>query len=426
MPNKTYIPAFEARVGDWSYFICQMKYAEAARSIGFAFQMGANKDLSTLLQRSLSKRADDITRYLQRSRQRFLGSLIVAAWGGAPEYIELRMDDSSGVLTGIDQGFGVLVFDGSQNFFVLDGQHRLRAIKDAVMQDPELGSEDICVLLVTHHDTQEGQERTQRLFTNINRNARSTTKGENIALDVDDASAIITRRLLQSHSFLKKTGIVKIFTKPPSPDGSFNLAGGFVGKTEKLALTTMPVLYELTKNLLYDAPPEVRQESTRPTDEALEAAYKSVSRRIDALLDACDDVRNKLENAESARDIRAPKDSEPTGHAFMRPVVQLSVTRVIAQLVDQELISWKDALSSISELDWSIGNAPWLAVFNPDNNRMVTAKENKELLDNLLRVHIAPGSRAEVKRARRDYRNILHSNYPVGENELIQNMRSHP
>ena len=32
MSNKTYIPAFEAAVGDWKYYICKMKYAEVDRS----------------------------------------------------------------------------------------------------------------------------------------------------------------------------------------------------------------------------------------------------------------------------------------------------------------------------------------------------------------------------------------------------------
>ena len=51
MANRTLIPAFEAKVGDWKYYICSMKYAEVARQVGFAYEMGGNKDLNSLIQR---------------------------------------------------------------------------------------------------------------------------------------------------------------------------------------------------------------------------------------------------------------------------------------------------------------------------------------------------------------------------------------
>jgi DNA sulfur modification protein DndB len=60
MTNKTFIPAFKANVGDWDYYICIMKYAEVARQVGFAYELGGNTDLNTMIQRGLSKRTQDI------------------------------------------------------------------------------------------------------------------------------------------------------------------------------------------------------------------------------------------------------------------------------------------------------------------------------------------------------------------------------
>ena len=100
------------------------------------------------------------------------------------------MDDPDGMLAGIDREFGVLTLDGTQQYVALDGQHRLRAIKDAVKADPEIGQEDICIIMVAHYNTDEGKLRTRRLFTNINRNAKATTGAENIVLDEDDGAAI--------------------------------------------------------------------------------------------------------------------------------------------------------------------------------------------------------------------------------------------
>src|SRR3954463_8275592 len=142
MANKTFIPAFKATVGDWNYYICQMKYAEVARQVQFAFELGGNQDLNTMIQRGLSARTDGITRYLVESEHRFLGALIVATWGGHPEYPGLTMEDPEGMLEGLDREFGVLTLDGTHQFFALDGQHRLKAIKEAIKTNPALGSDD--------------------------------------------------------------------------------------------------------------------------------------------------------------------------------------------------------------------------------------------------------------------------------------------
>src|SRR3954451_5903824 len=126
MSNRTLIPAFEARVGDWKYYMCVMKYAEIAK-IYFAYEMGSgNKDLNMLIQRGLAPRTADIEKYLLTTESRFLGAMVVAAWGGEPKFTQLRMEDPEGVIQGIDQAFGLLTFDGSQSFFALDGQHRLK------------------------------------------------------------------------------------------------------------------------------------------------------------------------------------------------------------------------------------------------------------------------------------------------------------
>src|SRR5437660_9590320 len=155
----------------------------------------------------------------------------------------MHMDDPEGMLKGLDREFGVLTFDGTQQYFALDGQHRLRAIKDAIKKKPELGREDICILMVSHYDTDEGRENTRRLFTNINRNAKNTSTAENIALDVDDGVAIITRRLLTDHEFLSKDGVVRVFSRLGN-DCDIKLAESSIAKTDPKALTTITVLYQ--------------------------------------------------------------------------------------------------------------------------------------------------------------------------------------
>lgn len=418
MANKTFIPAFRAKVGDWDYYICIMKYAEVARQVGFAYELGGNADLSTMIQRGISGRTKEITDYLLTSPHRFLGSLIVAAWGGSPEYTPIAMDDPEGLLTGIDKGFGVLTFDGTQQYFALDGQHRLRAIKDAIKSNPEIGTEDVCVLLVSHFDSEEGRAKTRRLFTNINRNAKVTTTAENIALDEDYGINILTRRFLTDHHFLKRDGVVLVFMKQ-GEEGELSLAGSNISKTNPKALTTIAVLNSLLEELAFDLPPSITTPNARPNDEDLEAAYVALSKRVDELLNACGNIRERLLVAASARDVRAPKNDEATGHAFMRPVVQKAIARAIKHIESQKLLTWEECLDRLSKLDWEIGKAPWLTVYAPDSEKMISGKEFNELLFDLVLCHIAPPSKQAIKKARKEFKEIRGLAYPVSEEEMF-------
>lgn len=424
MTNKTFIPAFKAKVGDWDYYICVMKYAEVARQVGFAYELGGNADLNTLIQRGLSHRTQAIKDYLMKSEHRFLGALLVAAWGGAPQYMSVSMDDPDGVLSGIDKQFGVLTFDGTQQYFALDGQHRLKAIKEALKSNPEIGQEDICVIMVSHYDTEEGKVRTRRLFTNINRNAKATTGAENIVLDEDDGPAIVTRRLITEHPFFSAQGVIKVFIRQ-GEEGELKLASGNVSQSEKRAFTTIANLYDMVRSLCFGLDPAMQKRDARPSDDVLESAYVTVGQRLDDLLKATGNIRESLLAGMSAKDLRFPKNNEAGGHAFMRPVIQKAVARAAAQIAEQDVLPWNAVMERLSKLPWQIGQAPWTAVFNTSNNKMVTAKENVTLLDDLVYAHVAAPSKQFIINARKEYKQVRGSVYPVSEEDLLINLVNH-
>lgn len=398
-----------------------MKYAEVARQVGFAYEMRGNADLSTMIQRGISGRTKEITKYLVDSDHRFLGSLIIAAWGGSPEYTPIQMDDPEGMLTGLDRGFGVLTFDGTQSYFALDGQHRLKAIKDALKVRPDLGAEDVCVLIVSHYDTEEGRTKTRRLFTNINRNAKVTTSAENIALDEDYGINIITRRFLTDHEFLKREGLVIVFTKQ-GEEGELTLAKNSIPPTHPKALTSISVLNELLKDLSFDLTAQITAPDARPNDEDLEVGYVELSKRMDDLLVACGDIRNRMLSTPSARDLRMPKGNEAAGHAFMRPVVQRAVARAVKHIVSQGILTWDETMHRLSGLDWQLGKAPWLAVYSVDSKKMLSGKEFTELLYVLLLCHIAPQSKLAIKKARKEFKDIRSLEYPVSSEKLFERL----
>ncbi|MCY0940124.1 MULTISPECIES: DNA sulfur modification protein DndB [Streptomyces] len=422
MPSKTFVPAFEAKVGNWTYYSCLMSYAQVAREINFAHELGGNRDLGTMIQRGVGTRTEKITDYLLTNENRFLGAIIIAVWGGDPNYLSVEMDsENQAVLQGLDRNFGVLTFDGTQQFFALDGQHRLKAIKDAIKQNPELGSEDINVIVVPHFDTPDGRRRTRRLFTNINRNAKSTNSQENIALDEDDSFAILTRRLLDDDPFLNRDKVVLVFSKV-GQDGELVLAQRSITATSP-AWSTIGVLYDITKEIGFDLPCANEQSTQRVTDELLDQSFELLSARVLELLDACGNLRQRYLASVTPKDLRAPKGRDGAGHPFMRPAIQVQVARAVRHVLEQETLTWPEVMKRLAALDWKMTSAPfssmWIETPEGTKAKGKMASGNTQLLYDLLLVHLAPRSKAQISRALRSYADVMKAKYPVPAEELF-------
>lgn len=423
MASKTFVPAFKGAVGDWDYYLCLMSYGQVAREVNFAYQLGGNQDLATMVQRGVGDRTKDITEYLLRNQRRFLGAIVVAVVGGDPGYIPLAMSDNDEqvLLAGVDRGFGVLTFDGTHQFFALDGQHRLKAIKDALLKDPMLAGEDIAVIVVPHIDDAAGRQQTRRLFTNINRNAVKTTRQEDIALDEDDGFAILTRRFLDEHSFLSQIGVVQVFSKVGS-GGELKLATRQVAVSQSY-WTTIGIVYDLLRQLGWDLDGSMHKLSQRATDEVLDDSYEKLSSRVDDLLKACGNLRVGYDSAVSGAILRAPKGKEYEGHPFMRPIVQLAVARAVRHVVEQNLLTWDEALAKLKTLNWRMDAPPFIAVWlsTPEKKtkgKMLTGKDDQALLFNLLVAHLAPSTKTQITRALADFRARRGSKYPVDASTL--------
>ena len=425
MSNKTLIPALKAKVGDWNYYICVMKYAQVAKECSFAYELGGNPDLNELLQRGISERTQGIVDYLIKSEHRFLGSLIVAAWGGDPNYIPVKMDEGDDLIKGLDSGFGVLTFDGSQQYFALDGQHRLRAIKDAIKQKPELGNEEISVILVSHFNTSEGQERTRRLFSNINKNAKSTTSTENIILDEDDGYAVINRRLINEHSILSINGVVSIY-KRQNVNGGLSISTS-VSNPDRKAITSIKQLYEVVKALSVGTEIDGHNTSLRPTDDQLEHSYNEISERVSRLFEACGGVIS-LTKKDDIRIFRKNKNDPGKEHAFLKGVIQRVITDVVSQLIREDALNWDQVFEKLSQFDWNVKSSPWNCVCQiseekGESSRMLTSRDFTSLLKDMLKVHLAPRNRAEIKKARKAFMDLRGYTYPVSEETLSANLK---
>ena len=136
------LPALRGLMGDWVYYCCLMNLGELSSRVQYAEEIHNNKALSDMIQRQLKKgRSAEIAAYLKNQPERFFNSLVIATYGGQPNWHELSNvrskadhEDLKELQEDTIASVGFLTLRGDENLFALDGQHRLAGIKKAVKE----------------------------------------------------------------------------------------------------------------------------------------------------------------------------------------------------------------------------------------------------------------------------------------------------
>ena len=104
---------------------------DVGKEIGYADDLENSRSLNSIMQRARGDRAKtDIVNFLAKRTDRFFSSIVVAARGGEPSFSEVSLEkDDLGFVADMEGHFGLLRFDGGQNYYALDGQHRVTAIQ---------------------------------------------------------------------------------------------------------------------------------------------------------------------------------------------------------------------------------------------------------------------------------------------------------
>src|SRR5699024_2609759 len=95
-----------------------------------------------------------------------------------------------------DDKIGILKVSMDSRLLINDGQHRQAAIHEALKANPDLGEETISVVLFID----EGLNRSQQIFSDLNKHAVNVSKSIGILYDSRDPIAIITKNLLNTNS----------------------------------------------------------------------------------------------------------------------------------------------------------------------------------------------------------------------------------
>ena len=404
--EKLYLPSLRGLIGDWVYYPTLMKLKDIAERVSIAEEIYRSQTLSEMVQRFIKKNGGkEIKDYLLGQEQRFFNSLIVAVYGGDPSWYDITRIDGKDLLDTEDipedvvAGIGILSLNGKEKLFTLDGQHRLIGIKEAVAADPQLGEDELSIIFIAHRPDLEGMQRSQRLFTTLNKSVVRVSKGETIALDENDTMAITARRLVAENPMFMDDRIL-------------NNANDNVPKHNQTCLTTIGNLYDLLgilftkvyvtskKKTLKARKDELTK--TRQSDDILKEHYQNACDYFEQLADSFPPLRefaNAYDNYPIVVKGYRPSDG---GSILFRPIGLRILTEVIATLVEKYPLP--DCFKQISTLPTDLTQTPYNGViWNPSQKRIIGGRT---LARNLL-LYMLDQSPKDVDQLHEDYAKAL-------------------
>ena len=382
------VPGLRARMGDWVYYISFLRLQDIAERVSLAQELHTSRALKDLIQREVdeSVHSQSISKYLVQQQQRLFNALVIAVYGGVPTWAELKIDDkaalSLGALPNYMKGaLGVLVFDGSEKLFAVDGQHRVVGIKRAVAERQALQDEEVCVIFVGHSSDRKGLQRTRRLFTTLNRYAKPVNKTEIIALDEDDAMAILTRRLLESFPLLKNFTSIKKGKNIPAND--------------RRNLTTIVTVYDTLDKYFSTGGKDWRDfKKQRPSPRQLDVLYKQATDLWNRLIGEFAPLRQLLASEPEDEISFKYRNRNVGGHLLFRPVGLLMIISVIRYL-RAEGKPLQQAISRVARAPMSLSEDPWSGLlWDSANHRMTVSGERQSVATRIL-LH-GSGGRLEI------------------------------
>jgi DNA sulfur modification protein DndB len=390
--------ALELKMGDWQYYSIVMRMHELANEVNFGSEVHHESTLDDAIQRNLKspRIRNQISQFLTRREDRFFSSLVVTSKGGQPTFSAINIDSNDPLKmleNSVANRYGILQFDGSQSWYALDGQHRLAAIKAIVAPDASqisvdipddfdveaFKNETISVLVVTQDETlteEDWLKRYRRLFSSLNRYAKSTSLEENIIMDEDDVFAITTRRLISDHDFFKSTGRTQNSFKVNTVSSSLREGSNY--------FIPLKTLYQINKVLLSNkssanAWPLDNGQTThkvsefigfRPAEDTIDEMYERLHAHWDALLE----VLPQLTDNPALRKTHNPTAAEASQHedsVLFWPIGQLVLGDLARALLDRpsqlgglanplsaNSSEISTALQPLAKLDWNLQAVP--------------------------------------------------------------------
>lgn len=312
MKKKLVIPCLRGSIGTWDTYTCLMQLKDIGELVNFATELHTSKKLSEMIQRNLEDdRAKEIGEYLLSNKDHFFNSLVVAIYDGDPRWHNFSaIEPNSKEAEQLElpeyaqECMGFLSLTTSEKIFALDGQHRLSGIKKALIDNEDIGYEQLSVIFVTHKNTKQGIKKSRRLFTTLNKKAKLVKKDAIIALDEDDVSACITRYLVEESRYFNETNVAFIV-------GSLR---------DKSSITTLGNIFDCTQKLVaYHLNCKINEiEKIKLTQEIEKGIYNFIDTFYKLTFQHSAELFRHTQNFDT--DITPYRNNTNGGHLLFRPI----------------------------------------------------------------------------------------------------------
>ena len=185
---KYQFPAVKGNQAGRDYYICMVPLGLLSKIF-----LTDNSDVAPeyRAQRKLNElRIPEIRDYILNNRDSYVFSALAASIDGYMNFVPSSQNEN----------IGLLEVDMNATFLINDGQHRKAAIDAALQEDDSLSEETISVVIYKD----QGLQRSQQMFTDLNKHAVTTSKSLNTLYESKDQTALITKNVINEIDFLRK------------------------------------------------------------------------------------------------------------------------------------------------------------------------------------------------------------------------------
>ena len=164
------VPATRGRMGTTNYYTATLPFGAITKLFTFDPDKMLELTPENRSQRTLiAKRVPEIADYVLDHEDYIFSSITVSVGSDDVEFLPVH--------EGAD--IGNLVLPLEAKYVINDGQHRVAGISEALRQDPKLAEDTISVVVLPDG----GLERSQQIFSDLNRTVRKTSKSLDILFD---------------------------------------------------------------------------------------------------------------------------------------------------------------------------------------------------------------------------------------------------
>ncbi len=295
-------------------------------------------------QRHLNKaRLPELSRYITENADNYVFSAITVSVDGEVTFDQIVDEGGSSRI-------GTLRIPMSARFIINDGQHRRAAIDLALRKKPELGDESIAVVFFLD----QGLERCQQMFADLNRYAIRPSRSLSILYDYRDQTARLTKALIAESSVFRD---VVEFEKT-----SLSKRSG--------RLFTLSAIYHATQTLISEV------EETDPQETAGLA------------LKFWETVAENLSEWEDFRTGELAAGELRKDYIHTHSVVLQALAHTGKTLIARHPHQWQKKLAKINKIDWRRSNSNLWEGRAMIGGQISKAYKNVVLTANAIKMHL--------------------------------------